>query len=96
MQPLSPLPQAEIFLAQGSAALGEAKMALDQEAKVLVANPKYKVIVHRHADPFEAGSRQGARDLGLGRAQAAMNFLIARGVPASRLRSDSLGSDYMV
>lgn len=97
VQPLSPIPQAEIFFAEGSAALSEdAKMVLDQEANVLIANPKYKVIVYGRADPFEAGSTQGAWDLGLKRALAAMNYLMGRGVAAARLRPDSLGSDYMI
>lgn len=74
----------------------EAKMVLDQEAKVLVATPEYKVIVYGHADPFEAGSSRGAWDLGLKRAIAAMAYLIAHGVPAVRLRPDSLGCDYLI
>lgn len=97
VQPLSPIPQAEIFFAEGAAALSDdARMVLDQEAKVLIANPSYNVIVYGHADPFEAGSTQGAWDLGLKRALAAMNYLIAEGVPAARLRPDSRGCDYLI
>lgn len=97
VQPLSPIPQAEVFFNGGSALLSDdTKMALDAEAKVLIAHPEYKVIVYGHADPFEAGSPQGAWDLGLKRALAAMNYLIVRGVPAERLRPDSRGSDYVI
>lgn len=97
VQPLSPIPQAEIFFAESSPELtDDAKSALDAEAEVLTANPKYKVIVYGHADPFEAGSTQGAWDLGLKRALAAMKYLIARGVPANRLRPDSRGCEYLI
>lgn len=97
VQPLSPIPQAEVFFAEGSAVLsGDAKVALNAEAKELIAHPKYKAIVYGHADPFEAGSAQGAWDLGLKRALAAMNYLIAQGVPADRLRPDSRGSEYLI
>lgn len=96
---LNPIPNEDmtIFFASGSSSLtNEAKSVLGRQAKILLVYPKDKVIVYGYADPFEAGSRQEAWDLGLKRAVAAMYYLIAQGVPAARLRPDSRGYESIV
>lgn len=96
---LNPIPREDltIYFASGSASLTEeAKAIIDRQAKTLLAYPNDKAIVYGEADPSEAGSRQAAWDLGLERALAAMNYLIARGVPANRLRPDSLGYESVI
>jgi outer membrane protein OmpA-like peptidoglycan-associated protein len=93
---ISPIPMSEmqIAFAAGSAELSAAaKDVLDRQAKILRAYPTDKAIVVGRADPHEAGSRQGAWDLGLARAKAARDYLISQGVAADRLRPDSRGSE---
>ncbi len=96
---LSPIPLSldRIEFEAGSAGLtDEAKAILDRQAAILLAFPNDKPTLVGHADPYEAGSRQDAVELGLARAIATGNYLIAKGVAASRLRLDSRGSDFIV
>ena len=96
---LSPIPVSDqtISFSPRSAALSdEAKNILDRQAAILLEFPDDKATIFGHADWFEAGSRQGAWDLGLTRAIAARDYLIAKGVSPERLRPDSRGGDFVL
>lgn len=100
IEPISPIPDRDtkIDFAPASAALtDEARTILDRQAKILISHPQETAIVYGHADPYEAGSRQGAWDLGLARAVAARAYLVSKGVasksaapgqPRLRIRRD--------
>lgn len=64
---------------------------LDENAKWMRANPNSLVLIEGHAD--ERGTNEYNLALGERRAQATMNYLIARGVPASRLMLISYGEE---
>jgi peptidoglycan-associated lipoprotein len=64
---------------------------LSAQAKWLIANPTVRASVEGHAD--ERGTREYNQALGERRAQAAKNFLMAQGVPESRLLTISWGKD---
>jgi len=99
IEPISPIPDSDVrvtFL-PGSAILTEAaKVVLDRQAAILLRYGQEKAVLYGHADPREAGSRQAAWDLGLARAVAARDYLIAKGVPSDRLRPDSRGRDFIL
>jgi outer membrane protein OmpA-like peptidoglycan-associated protein len=95
LEELSPIPDADVtisFAADSTALSSDAKAILDRQAAILTAHP-VKATLYGHADPYEAGSKQRAWDLGLARAVAARDYLISKGVPADQLRPDSRGSD---
>ena len=98
IEPISPIPDRDtkIDFAPASAALtDEARTILDRQAKILISHPQETAIVYGHADPYEAGSRQGAWDLGLARAVAARAYLVSKGVASNRLRPDSRGCEFV-
>ncbi len=64
---------------------------LDAQAQWLLANPEYDVVIEGHAD--EQGTREYNLALGARRANAVREYLVARGVPASRLRTVSYGKE---
>ena len=62
-----------------------ARAILDQQAAWIRANPAIKFRVYGHTDLV--GSNSYNQTLGLRRAQAAVNYLVARGVPRSKLEA---------
>ncbi len=69
---------------------GEAQQILRQQAQWIIATETVKFRVYGHTD--KVGSEAYNRRLGLRRARAAVNFLVAQGVPRSRLEAyTSLG-----
>ncbi|MGF1659923.1 MAG: peptidoglycan-associated lipoprotein Pal [Rubrimonas sp.] len=81
-----------VFFAFDSAALDP--MALDtltRQAAWLTENPGVTVTIEGHAD--ERGTRDYNLALGARRAQAARDFLLGQGVPATRMRTVSYGKE---
>jgi peptidoglycan-associated lipoprotein len=68
-----------------------AQATLDKQARWLSQYPRYTITVEGHAD--ERGTREYNFALGQRRAEAAKNYLAARGVPASRMRTISFGKE---
>lgn len=62
---------------------------LDGQAQWLLTNADYNAIVEGHAD--EQGTREYNLALGARRANAVREYLVSRGVPASRLQVISYG-----
>lgn len=67
------------------------RATLDGQATWLVTNPDYTAVIEGHAD--EQGTRQYNVALGERRANAAQEYLISKGVPATRLRVVSYGKE---
>lgn len=69
---------------------GEAQRILRQQAQWIIAQPLVKFRVYGHTD--KVGSNSFNHSLGLRRARAAVNYLVAQGVPRNRLEAySSLG-----
>ncbi len=68
-----------------------ARDVLAQQATWLMANGAFTAIIEGHAD--EQGTREYNLALGARRASAVQNYLIERGVAASRLRTVSYGKE---
>ena len=64
---------------------------LDANAAWLTTNPQYLVLIEGHCD--ERGTNEYNLALGERRARAARDYLVARGVPASRLLMISYGEE---
>lgn len=69
----------------------EARGTLDRQAVWLGRYPRYGVTIEGHAD--ERGTREYNIALGARRAATTRDYLIARGVPASRLKTISYGKE---
>ncbi|MEM8695696.1 MAG: peptidoglycan-associated lipoprotein Pal [Pseudomonadota bacterium] len=69
----------------------EDRAILDSQAAWLVANPSVRVTIEGHCD--ERGTREYNLGLGERRANAASNYLAARGVDASRMTVISYGKE---
>ena len=69
----------------------EDRAILDTQAAWLVANPGVRVTIEGHCD--ERGTREYNLALGERRANAASNYLAARGVSASRMTVISYGKE---
>ncbi|WP_407492272.1 peptidoglycan-associated lipoprotein Pal [Pseudooceanicola sp. MF1-13] len=69
----------------------EARLTLNAQANWLMANPDYTAVIEGHAD--EQGTREYNLALGGRRANAAREYLITQGVPASRLRTVTYGKE---
>jgi peptidoglycan-associated lipoprotein len=69
----------------------EAQATLDKQAEWLNQYPRYNFALEGHAD--ERGTREYNFALGARRAEAAKNYLISRGVAASRIRTASFGKE---
>jgi peptidoglycan-associated lipoprotein len=68
-----------------------AQATLDKQANWLTQYSRYSFTVEGHAD--ERGTREYNFALGARRAEAAKNYLVARGIPASRIRTISYGKE---
>jgi len=64
---------------------------LDKQARWLQQYSRYSFTIEGHAD--ERGTREYNFALGARRAEAAKNYLIARGIAASRIRTISYGKE---
>jgi peptidoglycan-associated lipoprotein len=69
----------------------ESAATLDKQASWLGRYSTYAVTMQGHAD--ERGTREYNFALGARRAEAAKNYLVARGVPASRISTISFGKE---
>jgi peptidoglycan-associated lipoprotein len=69
---------------------GDAKI-LEANAKWLIANPSYILLVEGHCD--QRGTNEYNLALGDRRAKAAMDYLVAQGVAASRITTISYGEE---
>ena len=69
----------------------DAQTTLTRQAQWLNQYPSYSITVEGHAD--ERGTREYNLALGARRAAAARDFLVARGVPANRIRTISYGKE---
>src|SRR5262249_54559691 len=70
---------------------GDARTALDADAKVLRSNPGAKVVVEGHCD--ERGTVEYNQALGEQRANAAKEYLVAQGIDAGRMQVISYGKE---
>ena len=68
-----------------------ARAILDSQAEWLARNPRVRVTLEGHAD--ERGTREYNLGLGDRRANAAKNYLAARGVDAGRMTTISYGKE---
>jgi peptidoglycan-associated lipoprotein len=64
---------------------------LDANARWLGANPRHAVLIEGHCD--ERGTNEYNLALGERRARATMNYLVSRGVQASRMSTISYGEE---
>lgn len=69
----------------------QATATLDKQAQWLGTYSRYTVTIEGHAD--ERGTRQYNIALGARRADAVRNYLVARGVSASRIKTVSYGKE---
>lgn len=69
----------------------DAQQTLSRQAQWLGQYSNYAITVEGHAD--ERGTREYNLALGARRAAAARDFLVARGVPANRIRTISYGKE---
>ncbi|MER2536262.1 MAG: OmpA family protein [Rhizobiaceae bacterium] len=83
------------FFAENSAALdATARVTLDQQIAFLKKYPQWYAKVQGFAD--EPGGDAKMRQISQQRADAVMNYLVAGGVPASRLWAKGYGKDRVV
>ena len=68
-----------------------AKQVLDGQASWLTTNNDYSAVIEGHAD--EQGTRDYNLALGARRANAVREYLMSRGLPASRLQTVSYGKE---
>lgn len=80
-----------LFAVDQSTLSPEARVTLDGQAQWLNANSDYLAVIEGHAD--EQGTRDYNLSLGARRANAVMEYLMAQGVEASRLRFVSYGKE---
>jgi peptidoglycan-associated lipoprotein len=81
-----------VFFESDSSELTSAAQAtLDKQASWLTQYARYSFTVEGHAD--ERGTREYNFALGARRAEATKSYLIARGIPASRIRTISYGKE---
>lgn len=79
------------FDTDSSAIRADAQATLTRQAQWLGQYPSYSITIEGHAD--ERGTREYNLALGARRAAATRDFLVARGVPANRLKTISFGKE---
>ena len=67
------------------------RSTLDKQAQWLSRYPRYAITIEGHAD--ERGTREYNFALGARRSQVTRDYLVARGVPANRMRTISYGKE---
>jgi peptidoglycan-associated lipoprotein len=81
-----------VFFEEDSSDLsGQARATLDKQATWLRQYARYPVTIEGHAD--ERGTREYNLALGARRAQSTRDYLVARGVDGTRLRTVSFGKE---
>ena len=70
---------------------GDQREALDQNAAWLRKRPEVRIVIEGHCD--ERGTAQYNMALGERRAQTVMDYLVALGIPASRIQVMSYGKE---
>jgi peptidoglycan-associated lipoprotein len=80
-----------LFLVDQSNLTPEGQATLDGQSAWLNTNTDYQAVIEGHAD--EQGTREYNLALGARRANAAREYLISRGIAASRLRVVSYGKE---
>jgi peptidoglycan-associated lipoprotein len=80
-----------LFEVDQSSLTPTAQSTLDQQARWLLDNPEYTALIEGHAD--EQGTREYNLALGARRASSVRDYLVAAGVPDSRLRTISYGKE---
>jgi peptidoglycan-associated lipoprotein len=81
-----------VFFDTDSSDLNAAAQAtLDKQAAWLARYPRYTFTIEGHAD--ERGTREYNFALGARRAEAAKEYLVAKGTPASRMKTISYGKE---
>jgi len=80
-----------LFLVDQSNLTPEGQATLDGQAAWLNTNTDYQAVIEGHAD--EQGTREYNLALGTRRANATREYLISRGIAASRLRVVSYGKE---
>ena len=80
-----------LFAVDQSTLSDEARVVLAGQAQWLNTNADYTAVIEGHAD--EQGTREYNLALGARRANSVMEYLIARGVPQSRLKFVSYGKE---
>jgi peptidoglycan-associated lipoprotein len=79
------------FESDSSEINGQGQTTLDKQAQWLNRYPRYSFALEGHAD--ERGTREYNFALGARRAEAAKNYLVARGVGGNRIRTTSFGKE---
>ena len=79
------------FETDSSALTATAQQTLDKQAVWLNRYTNYKILIEGHAD--ERGTREYNIALGARRASVVVNYLVSRGVSASRISSKSFGKE---
>jgi peptidoglycan-associated lipoprotein len=80
-----------LFDVDQSSLTAAGRATLDGQAGWLLTNTDYQAVIEGHAD--EQGTREYNLALGARRANAAREYLLSQGVPASRLRVVSYGKE---
>lgn len=80
-----------MFAVDTSTITPQGKTVLDGQAQWLLTNADYRAVIEGHAD--EQGTREYNLALGQRRANAVREYLVSRGVPASRLQVTSFGKE---
>ncbi len=79
------------FTVDQSTLTAAGQATLDGQASWLLTNTDYLAVIEGHAD--EQGTREYNLALGARRANAVREYLISRGIPASRLQTVSYGKE---
>ena len=74
-----------------SSLTSEAQATLDRQAAFLKASPSFRIIIEGHCD--ERGTREYNLALGDRRASAVRDYLVAKGINASRLSTITYGKE---
>lgn len=80
-----------LFAVDQSSLSPQAQAVLDGQAQWLLLNSDYLAVIEGHAD--EQGTREYNLALGARRANAVMEYLVSKGVPASRMKFISYGKE---
>ena len=81
----------ELTIANARQTVAKAQDTLDKQARWLQQYARYSFTVEGHAD--ERGTREYNIALGQRRAEVAKNYLVAKGIPAGRMRVISYGKE---